>query len=126
MKIIRENVTRGVTELQNFDRDEDEPLLPSTSSLEFVPACTLKAETPQAITSFTIAVEASWVEGKIISDQGALSHIQKAHSPQQIIGNLNKRVTQCSRLALLSCFTNTLFIVLFERRDIGHALSDSS
>jgi hypothetical protein len=59
MKIIRENVTRGVTELQNFDRDEDEPLLPSTSSLEFVPASTLKAETPQAITSFTIAVEAS-------------------------------------------------------------------
>jgi hypothetical protein len=71
-------------------------------------------------------VEASWVEGEIISDQGAPSHIQKAHPPQQIIGNLNERVTQSSRSAHLSCFTNTLFIALFEPRDVGHALSDSS
>jgi hypothetical protein len=30
-------------ELQSFDRDEDEPLLPSTSSPELVPASTLEA-----------------------------------------------------------------------------------
>jgi hypothetical protein len=35
-------------------------------------------------------------------------------------------VTQSSRLAHLSCFTNTLFVALFEPRDIGHALFDSS
>jgi hypothetical protein len=35
-------------------------------------------------------------------------------------------VTQSSRSAHLSCFTNTLFVALFEPRDIGHALSDSS
>jgi hypothetical protein len=29
-------------------------------------------------------------------------------------------------LAHLSCFTNTLFVALFEARDVGHALSDSS
>jgi hypothetical protein len=32
--------------LQGVDSDEDEPLLPSTSSLEHVPASTLEAEAP--------------------------------------------------------------------------------
>jgi hypothetical protein len=69
-------------ELQSFDRDEDESLLSSTSSPELVPSSTLKAEAHQATTSSTTAVETSRVEGEIISDQGALSHIQKAHPPQ--------------------------------------------
>jgi hypothetical protein len=81
-------------ELQSFDCDEDESLLPSTSSPEVVPASTFKVEVRQATTSFTAAVEVSQVEGEIISDQGAPSHIQKAHPPQQIIDNLNERVTQ--------------------------------
>jgi hypothetical protein len=46
-------------ELQSFDRDEDEPLLSSTSSPDLVPASTLKVEAPQATTSSTRAVEAS-------------------------------------------------------------------
>jgi hypothetical protein len=54
-------------ELQRFDRDKDETLLPSTSSPELVPASTLEAEAPPATTSPTAAVEASWVEGEIIS-----------------------------------------------------------
>jgi hypothetical protein len=100
--------------LQGIDGDEDESLLPSTSSPELVPASILEAEAPQAITSSTTAVEASRVEGEIVSELGAPSHIQKAHSPQQIIGNLNKRVTRSSRSAQLSCFLNTLFVALFE------------
>jgi hypothetical protein len=71
-------------------------------------------------------VEASRVEGEIISESDSPSHIQKAHPPQQIIVNLNERVTRSSRSAHLSCFTNTLFVALFEPRDVGHALSDSS
>jgi hypothetical protein len=43
-----------------------------------------------------------------------------------MIGNLNERVTRSSRSAHLSCFSNTLFVALFEPRDVGHALSDSS
>jgi hypothetical protein len=101
-------------ELQDFNGDEYEPLLPSTSSPELVPTSTLEAETPQATTSSITVVEASWVEREITSDQGASYHIQKAHPPQQIIGNLNERVTQSSRSAHLSCFTNTLFVALFE------------
>jgi hypothetical protein len=112
--------------LHVFNDDEDKPLLPSTSSLELVAAFTLEAEAPQATTSSTAAVETSWVEGEIISEQGAPSHIQKAHPPQQIVGNLNNRVTQYSRSAHLSYFTNTLFVALFEPRDVGHALSNSS
>jgi hypothetical protein len=50
-------------ELQGFDRDEDEPLLPSTSYLELVPTSTLEVEAHQATTSSTAAVEASRVEG---------------------------------------------------------------
>jgi hypothetical protein len=35
-------------------------------------------------------------------------------------------VTRSSRLGHLSCFTNTLFVTLFEPRDVGRALSDSN
>jgi hypothetical protein len=104
--------------LQGVDGDEDDPLLPSTSSSESVLASTLEAEAPQATTSSTAAVEASRVEGEIISESGAPSHIQKAHPPQQIIGNLNKKVTLSLRLAHLSCFINTLFVALFEPQDV--------
>jgi hypothetical protein len=65
--------------LQGVDGDKDEPLLLSTSSPEHVPASTLEAEAPQAITSSIAVVEASRVEGEIISELKAPSHIQKAH-----------------------------------------------
>jgi hypothetical protein len=113
-------------ELQGFDGDEDKPLHLSTSSHELVSASTLEVEAPQATTSSTTAIEVSWVEGEIIFEQGATSHVQKAHPPQQIIENLNERVTHSSRSAYLSCFTNTHFVALFEPRDVGHTLSDSS
>jgi hypothetical protein len=100
--------------LQDVDGDEDEPLFPSTSSPEPVPASTLEAEAPQATTSSTAALEASRVEGEIVFERGAPSHIQKRHPPQQIIDNLNERVTRSSRSAHLSCFSNTLFVALFE------------
>jgi hypothetical protein len=112
--------------LQDIDGDEDEPLFLSTSSPDHVPTFTLEAEATQATTSSTAAVEASLVEGEIISESGAPSHVQKAHPPQQIIGNLSKSMTRSSRSAHLSYFTNTLFVVLFETQDVGHALSDSS
>jgi hypothetical protein len=112
--------------LQGIDGDEKEPLLSFISSSEHVPASTLEVEAPQATTSSTAAVEASWVEGEIVSELGAPSHIKKVHPPQQIISNLNERVTHSSRSAHLSYFSNTLFVALFEPRDVGHALSDSS
>jgi hypothetical protein len=112
--------------LQGINSDEDEPTLLSTSSTELVPASTLEAEAPQASTSSTAAAEVLRVERKIISESGAPSHIQKAHPSQQIIGNLNERLRRSSRSAHHSCFSNTLFVALFEPRDIGHALSDSS
>jgi hypothetical protein len=68
--------------LQGVDGDEDEPLLPPTLSPEHVPASTLEAEAPQATTSSTTVVEASRVEGEIISKPGAPSHIEKVHPPQ--------------------------------------------
>jgi hypothetical protein len=58
--------------------------------------------------------------------QAAPSHVQKEHPPQQIIGNLNERVTRSSRSAHLSCLTNTLFVALFGPRDVGYTLSNSS
>jgi hypothetical protein len=41
--------------LQGVDSDEDESLLPSTSTPEHVPASTLKVEASQATTSSTTA-----------------------------------------------------------------------
>jgi hypothetical protein len=61
--------------LQGIDGDEDEPLLPSTSSPEPVPASTLEAEAPQATTSSTTVVEVSRVEGEVVSEPGDPSHI---------------------------------------------------
>jgi hypothetical protein len=61
--------------LQGINGDKDEPLLPSTSSPEYVPASTLEAEAPQDTTSSTVATEASRVEGEIVSEPGAPSHI---------------------------------------------------
>jgi hypothetical protein len=49
--------------LYGIDGDEDEPLLPSTSSPEPVPASTLEAEAPHATTSSIAVVDASRVEG---------------------------------------------------------------
>jgi hypothetical protein len=112
--------------LQGIDDDEDEPLLSYTSSPELVLASMLEAEAPHTTTSSISAVEASQVEGEIIFDSGSPSHIQKAHPSQQIIGNLNERVTCSLRSAHLFYFSNTLFIALFEPRDVGHALSDST
>jgi hypothetical protein len=88
--------------LHGVNGNEDEPLLPSTSSPEPVPASTLEVEAPQATTFSTIAVQVSQVEGEIISESGSPSRIQKVHPPQQIIGNLNERVTHSSRSAHLS------------------------
>jgi hypothetical protein len=62
-------------ELQGFGGDEDKSLHPSTSSSKLVPAFTLEAEAPQVTTSSIIAVEVSRVEGEIISEQGAPSHV---------------------------------------------------
>jgi hypothetical protein len=90
--------------LQGINGDKDEPLYPSTSSPEPVPAFTFEAEAPQAITSSTAATKASQVEGKIISEPRAPSHIQKAPPPRQIIGYLNKRMTHFLRSAHLSYF----------------------
>jgi hypothetical protein len=50
--------------LQGVDGDEDDPLLSSTSSSEFVPASTLKTEATQATTSSTTAVKMSQIEGR--------------------------------------------------------------
>jgi hypothetical protein len=61
--------------LQGVDGDEDDPLFPSTSSPEPVPASTPEVEAPQATTSSTTAVEASRFEEKIVSELGAPSHI---------------------------------------------------
>jgi hypothetical protein len=39
---------------------------------------------------------------------------------------MNERISRSSRSAHLSYFTNTLFVALFEPRDVGHTLSDLS
>jgi hypothetical protein len=55
-------------ELQGFNGDEDDPLRPSISSLEPIPASTLEADAPQATTSSTSAVQVSRVEGEATSE----------------------------------------------------------
>jgi hypothetical protein len=61
--------------LQGFGDDEDEPLPSFTLLSELVSAFILEAEASQATTSSTATVEVSRVEGEIIFEQGAHSHI---------------------------------------------------
>jgi hypothetical protein len=61
-----------------------------------------------------------------LGDKPLISEVVLSHPPQQILDNLNERVTWSSRSAHLSYFTNTLFVSLFEPQNVGHALSDSS
>jgi hypothetical protein len=56
--------------LQGVDGDEDDPLLPSTSSAEPIPASTLEAGAPQATASSTTAVEASQVGCSLSHSEG--------------------------------------------------------
>jgi hypothetical protein len=58
--------------LHGIDGDKNEPLYPSISSPELVHAFTLEVEVPQATTSSTVVVEASWVEGEIVSELGVV------------------------------------------------------
>jgi hypothetical protein len=67
--------------LRGVNGDEDGPLLPSISSPKPLPASTLEVEALQPTTSSTAVVEASWVQGEIISELRAPSYIQKAHPP---------------------------------------------
>jgi hypothetical protein len=113
--------------LHGFEGDKDEHIAPeSTLSPGLVPSSTHEIEAPLVATSSSAGVHASEIEREINSKNGAPSHIQKTHPPQQIIGNLNERVTRSSMSAHLSCFTNILFVALFELRDVGQALSDLS
>jgi hypothetical protein len=94
--------------LQGFEGDEDEHIAPaSTSSPGPVLTSTVEAMSPEAATSSSVGVHASGIKGEINSENGAPSHIQMAHPPQQIIGNLNETLTQSSMSSHLSCFTNT-------------------
>jgi hypothetical protein len=49
--------------------------MPFTSSPELVPASTFEALAPQATTSSTSVVEASWIKEEINSEHGAPSQI---------------------------------------------------
>jgi hypothetical protein len=62
----------------------------------------------------------------ILDDGPLISEVVLSRSHQQIIGNLNERLTWSSMSAHLSCFTNTLFVALFVSQHVGHAVSDSS
>jgi hypothetical protein len=81
-------------ELYGFEGDKNEHIaLASTLPLGHVPASTLEAKAPQAATSSLVGVQASGIQGEINSENGATSHIQKAHPSQIIIGNLNESIT---------------------------------
>jgi hypothetical protein len=69
-------------ELQGFEGDEDEHIVhASTSSPRPVLASTLEVQAPQAATSSSAGVQASGIQGEINFENGAPSHIQKAHPP---------------------------------------------
>ena len=65
------------------------------------------------------------VEEEATSTREAPRHIQRRHPPQQMLGDLNERVTK-SKVTGIAGFAHSAFVATFEPKDIGHALSDSN
>ena len=65
------------------------------------------------------------VEEEATSTREALRHIRRRHPSQQMLGNLNERVTQ-SKVTSIAGFAHSAFVASFEPKDVGHALSDSN
>ena len=65
------------------------------------------------------------VEEEATSTREAPRHIQRRHPPQQMLGDLNERVTR-SKVTSIAGFAHSAFVASFEPKDIGHALSDSN
>ena len=65
------------------------------------------------------------VEEEATSTREAPRHIQCHHPPQQMLGDLNERVTRF-KVSSIAGFAHSTFVASFEPKDIGHALSDSN
>ena len=65
------------------------------------------------------------VEEEATSTREAPRHIQRRHPPQQMLGDLNERVTR-SKVTSIAGFAHSAFVASFEPKDIGHALYDSN
>jgi hypothetical protein len=52
-------------------------------------------------------------------------HIQRRHPPEQMIGDLNERVTR-SRFIDSESYAHSSFVASFEPKDVSHALTDES
>ena len=59
------------------------------------------------------------------STRDAPRHIQLRHPPQQLLGDLNERVTW-TKVTSIAGFAHSAFVASFEPKDIRHALSDSN
>ena len=62
------------------------------------------------------------VEEETTSTREASRHIQRRHPPQQMVGDLNERVTR-SKVTSIAGFAHLAFVASFEPKDIGHSLS---
>ena len=65
------------------------------------------------------------VEEEATSTREAPRHIQRRHPPQQMLGDLNERVTR-SKVTSIAGFAYSAFVASFEPKNVGHALSDSN
>ena len=65
------------------------------------------------------------VEEEATSTREAPRHIQRRHPPQQMLGDLNERVTR-SKVTSIAGFAHSAFVASFEPKDIGHAISYSN
>ena len=52
-------------------------------------------------------------------------HIQRRHTPEQIIGNIGERTTR-SKVTTHDVCANSAFVASFEPKDVSHALTDES
>jgi hypothetical protein len=111
----------------NADWGDPEPT-PLATLVE--PASTTLADRPDPTSSTTWGplepvlaktggVEAA-VDGEATYSRTAPHHVQRDHPPQQMIGEIDERITR-STYQQMSHFAHSAFVASFEPRDVGHA-----
>ena len=115
-----EATTRAVDPVASATSSEDDDSADPTTSTSRWPVEQVTQPSPAAPEETPVLVEK-----EATSTREALRHIQRCHPPQQMLGDLNERVTR-SKVTSIAGFAHSAFVASFEPKDIGHALSDSN
>jgi hypothetical protein len=103
--------------------DEDGGVVPPAEHVPTTSTTVVDGPSPTPMTTNQDRGEATVERGGVESRREPPRRVQVDHPASRIIGEMNERTTR-SRVRNNSHFTHVTFVVTFEPKDIGHALSE--